>query len=316
MTTEKFVATAKARGEFFWDVLDEAASFAVGMPESDSGLYLRLDVGDGDQSVGDGYSGWGIVSIVRPMVEFDVIREARLRLGPTHSDDFVVVHWQAQISKPAGSPGTWRVEGHSPDRGQAQHLADEVAKRVADAIPKAEMNREANRYLELQRNPGGVLASLCDGAFHAASDGTALEKLVAALVEVCDGFRLYRTRARLAAEEIDLLVANDLNRGFWKVAGSPFLIECKDAARPIGAREISVLSDKITTMGPDTRTGVLVATNGITGDRGRDAVLKTREKRQAGQYLLVLDKSDIDRCVAGESLSTAIERRYLELLTL
>jgi hypothetical protein len=61
---------------------------------------------------------------------------------------------------------------------------------------------------------------------------------------------------------------------------------------------------------------MLVARNGITGDRGRDAVLKTREKRQGGQYLLLLDKTDIDCCVAGESLSTALERRYLELLTL
>jgi hypothetical protein len=316
VSTELFEATAHVHGEFFWDVLDEVASFAVEMPHSDHGLYLRLDVGDGERSVGDGYGGWGIVGIVRPMVEFDVIKEARLRLGPTHSDDHVVVHWQAEISKTGRSPGTWLVTGYSPDRGQAQRLADDVAERVAEAIPKSAMKREVTRYLELQRNPGRVLALLRDAAFRPSSDGRGLEELVAALVDVCDGLQLLRTRARLAAEEIDLLVANDLDRGFWKVAGSSLLVECKDVAKPIGAAEISLLSEKVGAMGPDSRTGVLVATNGITGDRGRDAVLKTREKRQAGQYLLVLDRTDIDRCVAGEPLSTALERRYVELLTL
>jgi hypothetical protein len=316
VSTEQFEATARVHGEFFWDVLDEAASFAANMPKSDDGLYLRLDVGDGERSVGDGYGGWGVVDIVRPMVEFDVIKEARLRLGPTHSDDHVVVHWQAETSKTGRRPGTWLVTGYSPDRGQAQRLADDVAKIVAEAIPKAVMHRHYTRYLELQRNPGPVLAALRDAAFRPSSDGRGLEALVAALVDVCNGLQVLRRRARLAAEEIDLLVANNLDRGFWKVAGSPLLVECKDVARPIGAPEITLLSDKVEAMGPHSRTGVLVATHGITGKRDRDAVLKTREKRKAGQYLLVLDMTDIDRCVAGEPLSTALEQRYLELLTL
>ena len=103
------------------------------------------------------------------------------------------------------------------------------------------------------------------------------------------GLRVIKRNARLRAEELDLLIRNDLATGFWRLAGSPLVVECKNWADKVGAREVTVLIDKLRTVGPESRTGVLVALNGVTGDFRRDAVLKIREARQAGRFVIVLE---------------------------
>ena len=77
-----------------------------------------------------------------------------------------------------------------------------------------------------------------------------------------------------------------------------------------------MLSDKLTSIGPDAKTGILIALNGISGNALRDAGLKIREKRQKGQYIIVLDRKDLDEIVQRGNSLALIERKYEELIVI
>jgi hypothetical protein len=144
--------------------------------------------------------------------------------------------------------------------------------------------------------------------------GPLLEALMEELFAGVEGLSVVKRNARLRAEEIDLIVKSSLGNGFWQIAGSPILVECKNRSGKTGAREISVLVDKLQAISPDAKTGILVAPNGITGDSTRDAVLKIREARQRGRYILVFDREDLRQMVEGAPLEDIIERKYEQLL--
>lgn len=80
--------------------------------------------------------------------------------------------------------------------------------------------------------------------------GKALEELVADLFTSFDGLRILKRNARLSAEELDMVIKNDLNTGFWRIAGSPVIIECKNWSGKVGAREIRILVDKLQALSP------------------------------------------------------------------
>jgi Restriction endonuclease len=94
------------------------------------------------------------------------------------------------------------------------------------------------------------------------------------------------------------------------VAGSPIIVECKNWTEKVGAREIGVLLDKLHSVSPDAKAGILVAPNGITGDSYSDAVLKIREARQRGRYILVLDLKDLEDIAKGMSLSDVVQKKF------
>jgi Holliday junction resolvase-like predicted endonuclease len=75
--------------------------------------------------------------------------------------------------------------------------------------------------------------------------GPLLEALMEELFAGVEGLSVVKRNARLRAEEIDLIVKNNLGNGFWQIAGSPILVECKNRSGKTGAREISVLVDKL-----------------------------------------------------------------------
>jgi Restriction endonuclease len=147
-----------------------------------------------------------------------------------------------------------------------------------------------------------------------AKKGGMLEKVVEDIFSSLEGLRVVKRNARLRAEELDLIIQNDLHTGFWRVAGSPLIVECKNVRKRVGAAEISLLLDKLASVGPDAKTGIMVAMNGITGNPSRDAVLKIREARREGRYILVLDRSDLQEIAKGASLGTIIERKYNETI--
>ena len=109
--------------------------------------------------------------------------------------------------------------------------------------------------------------------------GKALENLAVEIFESIKGLKIIKVNARLHAEELDLLLKNNIGVGFWRLAGSPIVVECKNWSQKVGAREISVLFDKLLSLGPKACTGILIAPNGVTGDSHSDAILKVREKK-------------------------------------
>jgi Holliday junction resolvase-like predicted endonuclease len=140
--------------------------------------------------------------------------------------------------------------------------------------------------------------------------GKALEELMASLFASLKGLQILKRNACLQAEELDLIIKNDLTTGFWRIAGSPLIVECKNWSGKVGAREISVLVEKLQALSPDAKAGIMVALNGVSGDSYSDAMLKIREARQRGRYVLVLEYKDLEEVASGISLAQVIERKY------
>jgi len=147
-----------------------------------------------------------------------------------------------------------------------------------------------------------------------AVKGEALEQFALRLFNNIKGLHIIKKNARLRAEELDLLISNDITEGFWRFAGSPIVVECKNWARSVGAREIGIVSDKLASISPDAKTGIILAPNGVSGTPERDALLKIREKRQHGQYIIVLDRAALEEIATSGRASPVIERKYNELL--
>lgn len=143
--------------------------------------------------------------------------------------------------------------------------------------------------------------------------GKALEHLTREVFKTIEGLKEIGVNPRLRAEELDLVLQNDLTIGFWRFAGSPILIECKNWSEKVGSKEISVLFDKLQSLGPDVKTAILVAPNGVTGDKKSDAFLKIREKRQQGRYIVVLDRDDLEMIANGTHAAAVLERKFGEM---
>jgi Holliday junction resolvase-like predicted endonuclease len=126
-------------------------------------------------------------------------------------------------------------------------LEEAVQQRSSDAVSSQSLSRRLSEALTAK----------------GTNKGKALEELMADLFTRLDGLHIIKRNARLAAEELDLIIKNDLTTGFWRIAGSPLIVECKNWSGKVGAREISVLVDKLQALSPDARAGILVALNGV-----------------------------------------------------
>jgi deoxycytidine triphosphate deaminase len=140
--------------------------------------------------------------------------------------------------------------------------------------------------------------------------GKALEDFTQEVFKAIKGLSVIGRNKRLRAEELDIVLRNDINRGFWRFAGSPIIIECKNWSSTVSAREISVLLKKLESISPDARAGIIIAPNGVSGSRSSDAWLLIREARQRGRYVLVIEDSDLAAVAAGTSMTEILERKY------
>jgi dCTP deaminase len=168
---------------------------------------------------------------------------------------------------------------------------------------------------EIRPNPSshirGLLTELSNS--NDRHKGKILEQLVQALFVGIDGIKIVKANARLASEEIDLIIQNDSGSGFWRHLGSPITVECKNWSGKVGAREMSVVFENLESLSPDAKTAILVAPNGVSGTAHRDGILKIREKRQRGRYLLLLEMADLQQVANGTPLSELLDKKYGEL---
>jgi Holliday junction resolvase-like predicted endonuclease len=177
---------------------------------------------------------------------------------------------------------------------------------------------EREKRLEARHRASKSIQQLLDFALHSKGPekGKALERLAVGIFQTIEGLRVLKTNPRLAAEELDIVLQNDIGFGFWRFAGSPIVVECKNWSSKVGSNEIKVLSDNLRTISPDAKTGILVAPNGISGNEHRDALAKVREKRQQGQYIIILDDRDLNEIAQGTPAASVVEMKYTELLLL
>jgi hypothetical protein len=158
-----------------------------------------------------------------------------------------------------------------------------------------------------------LLGRLSEGS--SGERGRLLEDLVCDILGVVEGFRIVRRNVRLLSVEIDILVSNTSVDGFLRGLGSPIIVECKNWDGPLGAARIPVLLGGMEAVSPDVKTGLLVARNGVTGRRERDARGKIRDARVSGRNILVIDGGALNEIVEMGDASTVLERCYWELMT-
>jgi deoxycytidine triphosphate deaminase len=203
-------------------------------------------------------------------------------------------------------PRTWYA---NPDAGPRFEVG------VDAEIPRLkELLVSRTKRLRSTAKPTSQLRRLLDQATGAneTDRGKALERFAVAVFHTVNGLKIIKTNARLKAEELDVYLHNNISQGFWRLAGSPILVECKNLAGKVGAREIGTLFDKLKSISPDARTAILVAPSGVSSD----ALTKVREKRQQGIYILILELTDLEDIASGSSATDILERSYNRVLLL
>jgi len=158
----------------------------------------------------------------------------------------------------------------------------------------------------------GVLRDLLI-ATDSQEKGRLLERFMRDAISTIKGLKILDFNARLLAEEIDIIVQNNVPEGFWRTIGSPIVVECKNWTKKVGSKEISILSDKMKSISSDVKLGLLVAPNGVSGNWKSNAILKIREKRQQGIYIVVLVKEDLEKIATGTHTSKIIEKKFEKL---
>jgi Holliday junction resolvase-like predicted endonuclease len=141
-----------------------------------------------------------------------------------------------------------------------------------------------------------------------------LENLAVFLFGSIDRIRVIDKNVRTSAEEIDLILKNESTNPFWHQLGDPLLVECKNWNKKIGTSEVIVFKDKLETQG--LKVGILVAINGLTGTKRKDAILKIREYRQREFRIIVLTGEDIEDICKGENPTDKLQEKYYDLFKL
>jgi len=133
-----------------------------------------------------------------------------------------------------------------------------------------------------------------------------LESFAAYFASLIQGWTVHDTNIIMNAEEIDLMIENNLYSNKW---GDPILIECKNWSKPVGKDEIVLFIDKLKLL--HCSVGILIAKNGITGTEKADAGLRVREALwKEGLRVIILTIDDLKSMINGEIIKDILKSRY------
>ncbi|MFL5665599.1 MAG: restriction endonuclease, partial [Ktedonobacteraceae bacterium] len=138
------------------------------------------------------------------------------------------------------------------------------------------------------------------------------EYLAIFLITAIDGLTVIGHDTRGASEEIDLWVENDSTHSFWQKVGHIFIVECKNWSDPIGVQQVRNLSSIMENK--NIKFAILMARNGITGDKWHDAVATIRDDFKKSRYVVVLDQTDLEEIASGLHPTKKIREKYRELI--
>jgi Restriction endonuclease len=159
---------------------------------------------------------------------------------------------------------------------------------------------------------GGIRA-----AQTAMEKGRAFEDLAVYLFSALDGVEVMHRDARMAAEEIDLVLWNAQTEAVLKPWDDVILVECKNWSTAIGAAVLDSFIGKLRRR--SCRTGILVAANGVTGGfvsgDGNEvgAIGIIAAALQEGIRVIVLTKDDLEAVTSVDDLLKLIKYRYCGL---
>jgi len=143
--------------------------------------------------------------------------------------------------------------------------------------------------------------------------GESLEGLAQILIDMIEGLDVIEKNVNTETEEIDLLVKNESPLPFWMRLPNPFLVECKNWSKPVGAKEIRDFKGKM----DEISFRIMIAINGVTGKGERDAAKGViRDARKQKNHIVILDKEDLGDIAKGMHPAEKINEKFYELYRL
>ncbi|MGP1386224.1 MAG: hypothetical protein ACTS2F_21875 [Thainema sp.] len=194
---------------------------------------------------------------------------------------------------------------------EAQRLLNIVGRDALPAIPKNldDVPSEDCRYAALQSAITAACAAQTNG-----EKGNTYEDLACAALALIPGLSIKHRRLLTTTSEIDLLVEYTRKPSYpmFEETGRYVLVECKNWAKPAGAKELRDFFGKLA----DSRTklGLYFSRNGVTGEKDRDAIGTIKAKyHQDGVVVVVITFDDLRAVAQGEDFLQLIDRRYDEV---
>jgi hypothetical protein len=180
----------------------------------------------------------------------------------------------------------------------------EVTEKLAGRV-RSLQKKDPEAFIEFKADVWAEGLRLVETASTNKEKKDSLENFAELLLNTISGLRLVKKNAELAAEEIDLLAANNWMAG-W---GDPILVECKNWTKPVGSVEIVSFRHKLKSN--QCRTGILIAKNGVTGTITSDGTLLIREALQVdGIRLVLLSLDDLKAVNGAPALWALLSVRY------
>lgn len=142
-----------------------------------------------------------------------------------------------------------------------------------------------------------------------AEKGRSLERLAECFVNLFSGLEVVGKNIIIEAEELDLVVKNEVEKIFWQRLGAPIIVECKNWTKPVGAPQIRDLVQKMR----EVRTAFLIAARGVTTRDG--ASYEILEARKNMKFILVFDIWDMEEILRGTNPEEIVKERFYSLWT-
>lgn len=137
--------------------------------------------------------------------------------------------------------------------------------------------------------------------------GLVLEDAMTSLFASVPGLRVIETRVNTRDEEIDLVVANDVDRPLWVQLQSPLIfVECKNWTSTVGASQLRDFEVKVQNH-PLARFGILIAPGGFSRETS-DAL---KRSSRGHHRIILVDATALEAFVKGADPREWLETQLL-----
>jgi hypothetical protein len=192
-------------------------------------------------------------------------------------------------------------------------------KRLLEELPPSDKEKLRQRFIQLENAQSDTIANsrfypdlkvaiervYC--AKTSVEKGKSLEDLAECFVNLFKGLKVVGRNVRVEAEELDLVVKNEVEKIFWQRLGAPIIVECKNWTKRVGANEIRNLVLKMR----EVTTAFLITTHGVTSKGG--ALTEILEARKNRKYILVFDIGDIEEILRGTNPEEIVKNKFYSL---
>ena len=145
--------------------------------------------------------------------------------------------------------------------------------------------------------------------------GQSFEELICYIFNKVPGIIVTRRNQQnvFRTEEIDIAFWNDKYKNGFHFLPHIILVECKNWSNVVGSIEVSWFYNKLRSRG--IVFGILIATNGITGDSGDLTAAHSIIARalSEGHQLIVINRNEIEQIISSEGIVRLIKEKLCDL---